>query len=46
MNGEGRETKMDNFAHTVMQVLTVVILVGTLGLSFFVGTVMKRNAGY
>ncbi len=41
----GGET-MDNFAYTVMQILTVVLLVGTLGLSFFVGKIMKKNAGY
>ena len=37
---------MDNFAYTVMQVLTVVLLVGTLGLSFLVGKVWKKNNGY
>ncbi len=44
--GEGRAYDMDGFAYAVMQILTVVILVGTLGLSFFVGKIMKRNAGY
>lgn len=38
--------KMDNFAYLVMQILTVVLLVGTLGLSFFVGKIMKKNSGY
>jgi hypothetical protein len=37
---------MDNFAYTVMQVLSVVLLVGTLGISFFVGKIMKKNSGY
>lgn len=37
---------MDNFAYTVMQIMTVVILVGTLGLSFLVGKVLKKNGGY
>lgn len=46
MNDRRESVLMDNFAYTVMQILTVVILVGTLGLSFFVGKVMKRNAGY
>ncbi|MET3506815.1 hypothetical protein ABMB67_002908 [Halalkalibacter oceani] len=36
----------DTFAHTVMQILTVVLLVGTLGLSFFVGKIWKKNNGY
>lgn len=41
----GTET-MDGLAYTVMQILTVILLVGTLGLSFFVGMVWKKNNGY
>ncbi|MEK4565670.1 hypothetical protein MKX54_13460 [Alkalihalobacillus sp. FSL R5-0424] len=41
----GGET-MDGLAYTVMQVFTVILLVGTLGLSFFVGKVWKKNNGY
>ena len=37
----GGET-MDGLAYTVMQVFTVILLVGTLGLSFFVGKVEKE----
>ncbi|MFK3937285.1 hypothetical protein ACI2JA_07200 [Alkalihalobacillus sp. NPDC078783] len=37
---------MDGLAYTVMQVFTVILLVGTLGLSFFVGKVWKKNNGY
>ncbi|MEN0644184.1 hypothetical protein [Alkalicoccobacillus gibsonii] len=37
---------MDGLAYTVMQIFTVILLVGTLGLSFFVGKVWKKNNGY
>ncbi|BAB06590.1 hypothetical protein P4637_10215 [Halalkalibacterium halodurans] len=37
---------MDGFAYGVMQVLTVVLLVGTIGLSLFVGKIWKKNNGY
>ncbi|MBM7840382.1 hypothetical protein JOC54_003663 [Alkalihalobacillus xiaoxiensis] len=37
---------MDGFAHLVMQIFTVVLLVGTLGFSFFVGKVLKKQNGY
>ncbi|SDB82680.1 hypothetical protein [Shouchella lonarensis] len=37
---------MDSLAYLIMQVLTVVLLVGTLGLSFFVGKVWKKTNGY
>ncbi|WP_268753418.1 hypothetical protein [Alkalihalobacillus trypoxylicola] len=36
----------DGFARLVMQIFTVVLLVGTVGLSFFVGKIMRRNSGY
>ncbi|WP_285803886.1 hypothetical protein [Alkalicoccobacillus plakortidis] len=37
---------MDGLAYLVMQVFTIILLVGTLGLSFFVGKIMKKNSGY
>ncbi|ALA54550.1 hypothetical protein CAY60_010655 [Shouchella clausii] len=37
---------MDSFAYLIMKILTVVLLVGTLGLSFFVGKVYKKTNGY
>ncbi|MDQ0207903.1 hypothetical protein [Alkalicoccobacillus murimartini] len=37
---------MDGFAYLVMQIFTIILLVGTLGLSFFVGMVWKKNNGY
>ncbi len=37
---------MDSFAYLIMKILTVVLLVGTLGLSFFVGKVYKKTSGY
>ncbi len=37
---------MDNFAYLVMQIFTVILLVGSLGLSFFIGKIMKKNNGY
>ncbi|WP_281176600.1 hypothetical protein [Shouchella shacheensis] len=37
---------MDNFAYLVMQIFTVVLLVGTLGLSFWIGKVWKKTNGY
>ncbi|MED1561242.1 hypothetical protein AJ85_02905 [Alkalihalobacillus alcalophilus ATCC 27647 = CGMCC 1.3604] len=36
----------DSFAYTIMQILAVVLLVGTLGLSFFVGKVWRKTNGY
>ncbi|WP_273716995.1 hypothetical protein [Alkalihalobacillus pseudalcaliphilus] len=36
----------DNFAYLIMQILAVVLLVGTLGLSFFVGKVWRKTNGY
>ncbi|WP_257006852.1 hypothetical protein [Shouchella clausii] len=37
---------MDSFAYLIMKILTVILLVGTLGLSFFVGKVYKKTNGY
>ncbi|TWI53310.1 hypothetical protein [Halalkalibacter nanhaiisediminis] len=37
---------MDGFAHAVMQILAIVLVVGSLGLSFLVGFVWKKNNGY
>ncbi|WP_413379660.1 hypothetical protein [Alkalihalobacillus sp. 1P02AB] len=36
----------DSFAYLIMQILAVVLLVGTLGLSFFVGKVWRKTNGY
>jgi hypothetical protein len=44
--GEATMDTMDGFAYGVMQVLTVVLLVGTIGLSLFVGKIWKKNNGY
>ncbi len=37
---------MDGLAYLLMQILTVVLLVGSLGLSFFVGWVWRKDRGY
>lgn len=37
---------MDSLALIIMKVLTVILLVGSLGISFFVGAVWKKNNGY
>ncbi len=41
----GAET-MDGLAYLVMQIFTVILLVGTLGVSFFVGKIWKKTNGY
>ncbi|WP_017726923.1 hypothetical protein [Halalkalibacterium ligniniphilum] len=37
---------MDTFAHGVMQVLTVILFVGTIGFSLLVGRYWKKTNGY
>ncbi len=37
---------MDGFVHFLMQLLTVVAVVGTLGVSFLVGAIWKKQKGY
>jgi len=36
----------NDLAYLIMQIFTVILLVGTLGLSFFVGKVLKKQNGY
>lgn len=36
----------DNFVHLIMQILTIVVIVGTLGVSFLVGAIWRKQKGY
>ena len=37
---------VDGFVHFLMQLLTVVVVVGTFGVSFLVGAIWKKQKGY
>ncbi len=37
---------VDGFVHGAMQILTVVAVVGTIGISLLVGAIWKKQKGY
>lgn len=43
---KGREAKMDGFVHLLMQILTIVVFAGTLGVSFLIGAIWRKQKGY
>lgn len=36
----------DSFVHLIMQILTIVVLVGSLGVSFLIGAIWRKTKGY
>ncbi len=36
----------DSLAHLIMQILTVVIFAGTIGVSLLVGAIWRKDRGY
>lgn len=37
---------MDGFINSLMQILTIVVFLGTLGMSFLIGAIWRKQKGY
>mgnify|MGYP007024762496 FL=1 len=40
------DNMLDGFIHVLMQILTIVWAVGTIGIAVFVGKVWRKQKGY